>query len=146
MKFELSRVFPSFRARTQEEAIRVLALTRSERERRDLKEIASKSRWCLKLANSSSQAAEYLRQKPIGVILCDRDLPGPHWREHLTILQLYAPASCFILVSAVNDDYLWEEVIRTGGYDVVTKPFRESQVLRTVTLAWTYWKRYAPTK
>ncbi len=33
-----------------------------------------------------------------------------------------------------------------GGYDVIQKPFQEPQILPAVTLAWSYWKRYAPTK
>jgi FixJ family two-component response regulator len=44
-----------------------------------------------------------------------------------------------ILTSRVVDDYLWQEVIRYGGYDVLSKPLREEDVVRSVRLAWSYW-------
>jgi FixJ family two-component response regulator len=45
-----------------------------------------------------------------------------------------------ILVSGVRDDYLWQEVIRRGGYDVLPKPLRADSVARIVKLALSYWK------
>ena len=146
MKFDLPRIFAAFRPRGGEDATRVLALTCSERDRRDLEEIASRNRWRLSLAHSSAQAVERLKSEPIGVVLCDRDIPGADWRELMKVLRCCSPNSCVILISGVNDDYLWEEVIRMGGYDVIQKPFQEPQILPAVTLAWSYWKRYAPTK
>jgi hypothetical protein len=47
--------------------------------------------------------------------------------------------ACVILVSGVLDAYLWDEVVRTGGYDVLYKPLREDDVVRSVRLAWSYW-------
>jgi FixJ family two-component response regulator len=41
----------------------------------------------------------------------------------------------------VNDDYLFEEVIRNGGHDVLTKPLQTPQVVAAVKLAWSYWKQ-----
>jgi DNA-binding NtrC family response regulator len=126
--------------RTSEDATSVLAVTCSDRERSTLDEIASKSNWRLRLASSSTEAEKYLREQAIAVILFDRDLPGTHWRDHMGDLLRSAPHSCVILVSGVNDEYLWEEVIRNGGYDVLTKPLQESQVVPAVTGAWWYWK------
>jgi FixJ family two-component response regulator len=73
------------------------------------------------------------------VILCDRDLPGNGWRATVEDLASSPHRACVILVSAVVDTYLWNEVVRTGGFDVLSKPLREDEVVRAVRLAWSYW-------
>ena len=85
------------------------------------------------------QALEMLKRGRAAVILYDRDLPGRDWREALPLL---AQAGPVILTSRVNDQYLWEEVIRHGGYDVLAKPLQDDQIVRFVNLAWSYlWNR-----
>ena len=120
----------------------ILALTCCDRQRSALKVIASKSRWRLYFARDSREAERHLQEEPIGIILCDRDLPGMDWRDQIGSLLRSTPRSCIILVSGVNDEYLWEEVIRNGGYDVLPKPLQETQVVLAVTGASWYWKRY----
>jgi hypothetical protein len=39
----------------------------------------------------------------------------------------------------VVDTYLWNEVVSKGGFDVLSKPLREDDVVRAVRLAWSYW-------
>jgi hypothetical protein len=46
---------------------------------------------------------------------------------------------CIMLVSKVIDDYLWNELVSNGGYEVLRKPLREEEVSRAVKMAWTYW-------
>jgi len=46
---------------------------------------------------------------------------------------------CAILISDVTDDYLWNEVVRWGGHDVLVAPLREENVRRAIRLAWLYW-------
>jgi len=41
------------------------------------------------------------------------------------------------------DDYLWNEVVRRGGYDVLSKPLREEDLMRAIKLAWAYWNSAA---
>lgn len=140
MIFSRLRALLPLPSRPTEDVASVMAVVCSDRERSALDDNASKSNWRLCFANTSTEAAKYLREQPIAVILCDRDLPGTHWREHMEDLLRSAPHSSVILVSGVNDEYLWEEVIRNGGYDLLTKPFQESRVVPAVTGAWWYWK------
>jgi FixJ family two-component response regulator len=44
-----------------------------------------------------------------------------------------------ILVSKVADDYLWNEVVRRGGHDLLVTPLREEDVVRAIRLGWSYW-------
>ena len=88
---------------------------------------------------TSEEARTVLDKVKVPVILCDRDLPGNGWRATVEDLASSPQRTCIILVSGVVDNYLWNEVVRTGGFDVLSKPLREEEVVRAVRLAWSYW-------
>ena len=67
-------------------------------------------------------------------MLFDRDLPDVDWRQGIG--KLANEHSRVILASFVADDYLWEEVIHCGGYDVIAKPYREDEVIHMIQFAW----------
>jgi FixJ family two-component response regulator len=79
------------------------------------------------------------------IIIWDRDLPSEDWRDVVHTLAALPQRPCVLLLSRVVDDYLWNEVVRVGGYDVLSKPLKEAEVVRVVRLAWSYWASTAPT-
>ena len=87
-----------------------------------------------------------LKKMRAAVILCDRDLPGVDWRHALEKLAASRPDCPIVLTSSVNDEYLWDEVVHTGGYDVLSKPLQEDLTVRAVNLAWSYSKERARVK
>jgi FixJ family two-component response regulator len=119
-------------------SINIIGLVTSDADRRLLTEISSRNRWHLLLTDTCEDARIALDKLKVSVILCDRDLPGRGWRETVEDLASSPHRACIILVSEVVDTYLWNEVVRTGGYDVLTKPLREDEVVRAVRLA-SYW-------
>ena len=84
--------------------------------------------------DSVEQALAAIHSTPASILILDRDLAGPDWRP--TLRRLASQAPCVILASHVVDDYLLEEVIQNGGYDVVAKPFREREVTHIIEFAW----------
>ncbi len=119
--------------------IAVVGLVISDEDRRLLTEICSRNQWHLLLTDTCEDAWTALDKLKAPVILCDRDLPGRGWRETVEDLASSPQRACIILVSEVVDTYLLNEVVRTGGYDVLSKPLREDDVVRAVRLASTYW-------
>jgi len=119
--------------------IAVVGLVISKEDRRLLTEICSRNRWRLLFADTCEEAWTALDTLKAPVILYDRDLPGKGWRQSVEDLASSPHRACIILVSAVLDTYLRDEVVRHGGYDVLSKPLREDDVVRTVRLALTYW-------
>ena len=117
----------------------VIALISGDADRHELTSICSRNGWNLFFANTLEEARTVLDKVRIPVILCDRDLPGNEWRSAVEGLASSPHRACVILVSAVVDSYLWNEVVRTGGFDVLSKPFREHDVARALRLAWSYW-------
>ena len=83
------------------------------------------------------------RLKP-QIILLDRDLADGDWRNSLSACASASAGACTLLISRVADDYLWNEVVCNGGYDVLRKPLREQDVLRAVKFAWSYWNSARP--
>ena len=119
--------------------IAVIALIASEAGRQALSAICSRNRWNLLFADTCEEAQIALHKLKVPVVLCDRDLPGKGWRRTVEELASSPHRACIILVSGVVDAYLWDEVVRTGGFDVLSKPLREDDVVHAVRLAWSYW-------
>lgn len=114
----------------------MLAVMPNDSDRHALSRIADKAKWHIEFAANYDSAVELLRSHKFAVILCDRDLSSAiNWREAVEKLAGIAPGSSVMLTSPVNDDVLWQEVIDRGGYDVLTKPFHEERVVRSVRFA-----------
>jgi len=95
--------------------------------------------WRLFLTDTYEGARTALDQLQAPVIIYDRDLPGKAWREAVEELAGSPRRACVIMMSAVLDAFLLDEVLRNGGYDVLCKPLREAEVVRAVRLASWYW-------
>jgi DNA-binding NtrC family response regulator len=116
--------------------IRVLAAMHGDSDTRALTQIAGRAKWHVEFAFTHDSAVEMARHQEFSAILYDRDLRLLQgWRDGFQTLAATAPASCLILVSPDKDDQLWQEVIQCGGYDVLTKPFQEKRVVRSVRAA-----------
>jgi FixJ family two-component response regulator len=128
------------------ERIPVLAIALDERDKSSLMAFSAHRQWDLVLTASCEEALDALKNMRAAVILCDRDLPKLDWRKALEKLVSSRPDCSIVLASSVNDEYLWEEVIHKGGYDVLAKPLQEGQTARAVNLAWSYSKERARVK
>ena len=117
----------------------VVGLMVDEGDRRVLAGVCRRYQWNLFCAATQGEAQAALTQLRAPVVLCDRDLAGNGWRETVAALAASPQRACVILVSGVVNVYLWYEVVRTGGFDMLAKPLREEDVVRAVRLAWSYW-------
>ena len=118
----------------------VVALVVSDQDRKVLSSISDREPIEIHFAESYIEAWDTLNRLNCPLILYDRDWPNAEWR---TTVQTFASAphrSCVILASRVADDYLWQELIRCGGYDLLAKPFRVEDVARSLKLALSYWR------
>jgi hypothetical protein len=120
-------------------AISVIALGVNDQDRDLLIETSVQHNWKMQFSVTCGDAWSVLEQTKAPIILCDRDIEGAEWRDVVKMMASSTHRACTILLSRVVDDYLWNEVIANGGYDVVPKPLREGDVVRSVRLAWSYW-------
>ena len=69
------------------------------------------------------------------VVVCDEILADGDWRDFLSDLQSEEEMPPLIVSSRLADDRLWAEVLNLGGYDLLTKPFAETEVSRVIRMA-----------
>ena len=124
---------------TRASAIPIVALVLGDQDRELLKNMAGRNQLDVRITDSCGEAEAIANQMEVPIILCDRDLPGRDWRDVVQLLASSPRRPAVILTSRVVDEYLWQEVIRKGGYDVLAKPLRGDDVVRSVKLAWSYW-------
>ena len=100
--------------------------------------------WALNEAAIRAEAVRIVRETSVPIVLCDRDVGAGPWQETMAALIAARRGACVILLSIVADQYLWDEVIRLGGFDVLTRPFQKEQVLAMLMFAYTHWKTSWP--
>jgi len=124
------------------EPVKLVAITDKTEDTAALRQIAGDFRWKVSIVSSSQAAIAVLSEQPTPLVICDRDLSGEDWRDVLAKIAALPQAVCVLLASRVVDDYLWRQVIRHHGYDVVSKPFQPEELRRAVTFAWS-WRGWA---
>jgi DNA-binding response OmpR family regulator len=124
------------------EPVELVAIIQNPYDSETLRQLASIYGWRVSIVGSSDAATALLREQPTPLVICDRDLSGEAWRDVLAKLAAQPQAVCVLLASSVIDDYLWHQVIRHNGYDVVAKPFQPEELRRAVTFAWS-WRGWA---
>lgn len=104
------------------------------------------TRWMPIQAANWSDMVKLARQVDAPVVLCDHDLPGVEWPKGVPQLVSASNTPCLILLSDVSDPYLWDELVRHGGFDVLTRPFQREQVLAMLDFAYTHWRTRWPSR
>lgn len=122
----------------------IVALIVNEQDRGVVARIAgggksNKETWQVHFAESCEELRALAERLCAPVILIDRDWPGMAWKTTVLSLAALPHHACVILVSGVADTYLWQELVRQDGYDILAKPLRFENVLRVVKLALSYW-------
>ena len=117
----------------------VVALVVNEQDRHVLTNAFGEEPLDVRFAESCEEACSVANQLTAPVILLDRDWPETEWRAAVERLTASPHHACVILMSGVSDTYLWQELTRRGGYDVIPKPLQADKVERAVKLALSYW-------
>jgi DNA-binding NtrC family response regulator len=117
-----------------------LLVSPSSGEHAALGSIFSRSNWNLRSASNCQEALTLLAREPIPVVICDRDLPDGSWRTLLENTHTLRRQSRIIISSHDADDRLSADVLRSGGYDLLTLPWETREVRRVIALAWRSWE------
>jgi CheY-like chemotaxis protein len=120
--------------------IPIVALVVSPEDRKILTSISDHGSLEMHFAESRVEAWDAVNRLNSPVIVYDRDWPNAEWRTTVQTFASSPKRSCVILASRVADDYLRQELIRCGGYDLLAKPFRADDVARAFKLALSYWR------
>jgi DNA-binding response OmpR family regulator len=119
--------------------ITIVSALLDDQDRSLIAEVCVENQWDVFFVKTCAEARHVSEQIKPHIILLDRDLSDGNWRSSVSACASSAAGPCTMLVSRVADDYLWNEVVSNGGYDVLRKPLRRPDVLRAVKFAWSYW-------
>ena len=119
--------------------ITIVSLLLGEQDRSLIADICYRNEWEVYFAKTCDEGRQVVDQLKPQIILFDRDLADGNWRLVVSAFTASSGGSCTLLISKVADDYLWNEVVCNGGYDLLRKPLREEEVLRAVKFARSYW-------
>lgn len=114
---------------------KILSVFADGNDNSSIEQMIAPLRWTVLRAGGCRQARNILRKEDVAVVLCDQVLPDGSWRDLLRDLADLATTPALIVASALADEALWAEVLNLGAYDLLSKPFREDEVLRTLSMA-----------
>jgi AmiR/NasT family two-component response regulator len=120
--------------------IPVLMITSRPEDEAELKELLHNSPGELETLPRIEDPAAALRAAAVPLVLFDGSTADTQWREEMKALIQSRRNACVILLTNVSDQYLWEEVVQQGGFDLLTRPFRKEQVFSTLLFAYTHFR------
>lgn len=120
--------------------VTVLSISASEPDHYSLGHLFSRTKWTLLEARSCEEGLRVLRACPVPVVVCDCLLPDGGWKDLIEEAAALPDPPVVIVTSRLADEKLWAEVMNLGGYDVLEKPFDQSELVRVVGMAWMAWK------
>lgn len=131
------------RQRGSSPVVTILCLLGEAPDRSLVTGVCHRNQWGASFSTTREEAERFLDKFRPQIMLFDRDIAGEHWRSFVAGFAAASGGACIMLVSKVIDDYLWNELVSYGGYEVLRKPLREDEVCRAVKMAWSYWSSAA---
>jgi DNA-binding response OmpR family regulator len=120
--------------------IPVLSVSPIHEDHDALEQLLDRSVWRVHRALSLSSAGLLVQRTLPAVVVCEADLLPGTWREMLGHLNQIPRPPGLLVTSRLADDRLWAEALNLGAYDVLTKPFEPTEVVRSVHSAWLRWR------
>ena len=109
-------------------------------DRLSLEAILSPCEWDVIWTRTCAEAVAAVRRTAAPIIVCDQRFIDGEWQGLLNELGKEPCPPEFILASRLADERLWAELLNLGGYNLLTKPFRPEEVIRTIHGALMEWQ------
>lgn len=120
---------------SQAKYLKLLSIGATPEDHDALRAILNDPPWQITKANTCKEAIACLGRRHISVVMCEYDLPDGSWRDILNHTAHLADPPVLIVTSRLADEHLWAEVLNLGGFDILAKPFRESEVVYAIAAA-----------
>jgi ActR/RegA family two-component response regulator len=101
-----------------------------------LREVASKCGWKFWQARTVEDATPMLLTEPIPLVIYDGQHGDDDWQRAFGRLRRLSSELCVVLASPVADSNLWQEVIRLGGFDLLSRSAGRDDIVRKLMFAW----------
>lgn len=129
------------KGRSPDPEVKVLLISPSESDAATLRRILSHTAWSFEVAGTLAEGLNQLAASPAPVVFCAQSLPDGTWKDALAKISTLTPRPNLIVASSQSGDKLWMEILDSGAYDLIGKPFKADEVFRIISLAWLHWKQ-----
>jgi len=123
-----------------DDPLSLVVITRDEPFYTRLQNIATACKWRIARAQSVDDVHRQISGAPAPIVVYERDWDDGDWRAGLSRLHQTGAKPCILLASRVADEYLWQEVVRNHGYDILPKTAHDEKLIRVLKFAW-FWVR-----
>ncbi len=120
--------------------VTILSISEVAEEHAALESLLRDPRWKLLRAGNLTAAGALLSDTEVAVVVCDCDSVPEDWATVVKHVQTMPLPASVIITSRIADDRLWSQALHLGAWDVLAKPFRAAEVLRSVRYAWEHWR------
>lgn len=121
------------------EPIYVLSVSADDQDHASIASVFRNSRWVIVPVTNFGAASVELKRHKVSVVVSDCDSMPEHWTEIVGRVQTMAHPPAVILTSRLADDRFWSQALESGAWDVLPKPLRAAEVVRSVRYAWEHW-------
>ena len=128
------------RARTS--ALEVILANGNRDDRSSLEGVLAGTPWVVVEADPP-EIEHVVREAAVPIVICDRDR-SDCWRTMIRALIKARRDVCVIVLTNDADAQLSGEVVRCGGFDLLTRPFDRRQVLPMLVFAYTFCRGHGP--
>lgn len=122
------------------EPIYLLSISANDQDHASLNNIFGHSQWVVVPVTNFGAASAELNRYNISVVVCGCDSMPEHWTEILGCVQAMPHPPAIILTSRMADDHLWSQALESGAWDVLPKPVRAADLVRSVRYALEHWR------
>ena len=91
--------------------------------------------WEMRLTRSVEQSVRVLDEFKPPLVVYDWASEEDDWRFAVDRLTARPDRPCVLLASRVVDEYLWAEVVRHGGFDVIPRSANSEQLIGSIRFA-----------
>lgn len=122
------------------QGVAVLAISSDPSEHRAIRGLFNHTNWVLDCAETLKDAWTRIERAPSPVILVSHTLHDGTWSDLLERLPSSPDTPRVIVSTNRMDPQLYEDVLHSGGFDVITVPYKAAQLYPVISDAWRQWK------
>lgn len=127
---------------TSSQATRILIVSPSPGDHQFLAEVLVALHASASSASSFQEACERVKLHSFAVVVTEKELPDGTWKDIQRLLDVLRPEPLLIVASIAADEYLWAEVLNTGGFDVLAKPFGREETIHSISHALFHYRQH----
>ena len=102
---------------------------------RSLYEMLSRIAMPVRQAQNVATAGELLERESFGAVLTESELPDGSWIDVIRLVARRLPGLAVVVTDRLADARFWADVLESGAYDVLVKPFYPREVQRVLSNA-----------